>query len=147
MDQNNISVEPGSEEVEPQVQGRDRWRRIIEEHRGSGLGVAAFCRRKGIATSTFYGWRQKLNGSARPTLPKFDRHGSRAFVALKVTGAEPGAPAPSWASPAASVNESVEVCLGGGHRVLVREGFNPRLLQQVVRALEEPSAPSLSRFA
>ena len=35
------------------------WPAVLAAQSSSGLSVAAFCRRQGIATSLFYGWRQR----------------------------------------------------------------------------------------
>jgi transposase-like protein len=42
---------------------RRKWSGIIRQQRLSGLPVAEFCRRNGIATSSFFPWKRKL---ARP---------------------------------------------------------------------------------
>jgi hypothetical protein len=36
----------------------ERWRAILDEQRHSGLGISAFCRKRPIATSSFFGWRR-----------------------------------------------------------------------------------------
>ena len=36
------------------------WRLALEEHRGSGLTVRAFCRREGISEPSFYAWRRRI---------------------------------------------------------------------------------------
>jgi hypothetical protein len=136
MDQNNSSVESGSEEVERQGQGRDRWRAIIEEHRGSGLGVAAFCRQKSIPTSSFYGWRQKLCGRAQSHTAKSAEQRRGRFVPVKVSAAGAGGRGFASASLASGRDEPLELCLPGGRRLLLRSGFDPALLRQAVLTLE-----------
>ena len=37
-----------------------RWRGLLARQISSGLSVAAFCRREGVALSTFHWWRRKL---------------------------------------------------------------------------------------
>ena len=45
--------------------GRDLyWRSVFLEHVDSGLSVQRFCLERGIAHSTFYAWRKKLNEEA-----------------------------------------------------------------------------------
>jgi len=39
---------------------RAKWARIVEDHHGSGLAVAGFCRERSHAISSFYGWRRRL---------------------------------------------------------------------------------------
>jgi transposase-like protein len=36
------------------------WREVIRRQQSSGLSIAEFCRREGLAQATFYNWRQKL---------------------------------------------------------------------------------------
>lgn len=89
-----------------------RWRKVLERQRASGLGVAAFCRRHGLAEASLYAWRRRLSVAAP------------AFVEAKVVGV-PGAGA-----------GVIEVCLRGGRRVRVGRGFDPELLKGVVAVLE-----------
>jgi len=39
---------------------RAKWAKIIEDHGGSGLAVAGFCRERSLAVSSFYDWRRRL---------------------------------------------------------------------------------------
>ena len=68
MEQNNTSG-PGADEAEALLPARQRWRALIAQQRESGLGVAAFCRGKSIPTSSFYGWRAKLEGRKQRPRP------------------------------------------------------------------------------
>ena len=59
------------------------WRLVMEEFRGSGLGVREFCRREGLRESSFYAWRRELgnregNNSARPKVSRPNRNGKKA---------------------------------------------------------------------
>jgi hypothetical protein len=49
-----------------------RWRGLLARQSSSGLSVTAFCRREGVALSTFHWWRRKLAGP--------DRRGALASV-------------------------------------------------------------------
>ena len=42
------------------IAASDRWRKIIQQHRHSGLAVTVFCRRTGVPQSSFFAWRRKL---------------------------------------------------------------------------------------
>ena len=44
---------------------RERWARIVDEWRRSGLGVWAFCRKRGVGEHSFYAWRRRL-GDGKP---------------------------------------------------------------------------------
>jgi len=108
-------------EVKPAGSAAERWRAILDEQRHGSLGISAFCRKRSIATSSFFGWRRKL-GDGRVAGAK-----PAAFAAVKVADAvAANCDEPAW----------IEVCLQGGHRLRVLGGFDPELLRQVVRALE-----------
>jgi hypothetical protein len=92
---------------------RQKWRELIERQRSSGLSVAAFCDRQGIAACSLYAWRKKL--APKP-----------AFVEVQAAAPK------TWRS-----GEVIEVRLRGGRRLLVRrEGFDRELLAEVVATLE-----------
>lgn len=38
----------------------DQWRQRLTRQRASGLPIAAFCRKEGVAQAAFYAWRRKL---------------------------------------------------------------------------------------
>jgi hypothetical protein len=78
--------------------------------------VAAFCARHGIAVSSLYAWRRRLAAAAAPV-----------FVEAKLVEVAGGTRSTGM----------IEVRLRGGRRVLVRrEGFDRKLLAEVVAALE-----------
>jgi len=47
------------------LQREARWRAIIERQRSGRAGVAGFCRREGLAVSTFHWWRRRLEPEVR----------------------------------------------------------------------------------
>src|SRR6185503_16096815 len=88
-----------------------KWRELVERQRSSGLSVAKFCARHGVAVPSLHAWSRRL--AAAPM-----------FVEAKVAGA-----------PESS--GMVEVHLCGGRRLRVRrESFDRELLVEVVAALE-----------
>ena len=40
------------------------WRRVLEEHRSSGLSIAKFCRERKLSEGSFYNWRNKMASEA-----------------------------------------------------------------------------------
>ena len=51
----------GSRDTRVRRSERD-WAAIIRRYEASGLGSRAFCRREGLAASSFQRWRQRLRG-------------------------------------------------------------------------------------
>ena len=45
----------------------DQWSQVISDQRAIGLSQVEFCKREGIAPSTFARWRQRLSGAEKPT--------------------------------------------------------------------------------
>ena len=99
---------------EPASAAWHKWRDLIDRQRASGLSVARFCRRNGVAASSFFAWKRKL--ASPPATP--------AFVEAAVARA-PSLPA-----------GRIEVLLRCGRRVRVGMGFDRGLLAEVVAALE-----------
>lgn len=87
------------------------WREIFRRQAGSGLSVAAFCRRSRIAQASFYAWRRKLRKAA-------------TFTEVRVA---PG-PVPA--------NGALELILPGERSIVVRPGFDRATLLALVDALE-----------
>jgi hypothetical protein len=79
--------------------------------------VAAYCLDRGITQGSFYTWKRRLRSPAKPRrMPK------PAFV--EVT------------PPRSQIAGTVEICLHGERRLLVRRGFDHDLLIDLVRTLE-----------
>ena len=89
----------------------ERWRALVEQQRAGAVSVSAFCRRHGLAVSTYFAWRRRLDDAARSTF-------------VEVTAAVDLRPS------------LIEVVVAGGARVQVRAGFDTALLRQVVEALQ-----------
>jgi len=100
-----------------QLPGAEEWRQIIDGQQASGLTVAAYCRDRGIKDSAFYAWKRRLRSSR-----KRNRSSAPVFVEVK-----------SAKTPA---SEAIEICLRGERRLLVRRGYDPDLLSDLVRTLE-----------
>jgi hypothetical protein len=43
------------------------WKAILDEYDGSGQSRAAFCRKRGVSSSTFLLWERKLRRRSRPS--------------------------------------------------------------------------------
>lgn len=97
----------------------ERWRRIFQQWRASGLGVRAFCDRRKIVESQFWWWKRRLAGRVETAQVK----AGPDFV--PVTIVEPPSP----------TSAAIDIRLSSGHRVRVRAG-DRRLLAEVVALLE-----------
>jgi len=98
------------------TRARERWSRIIREHRASGQTVAAFCAERSIPASSFFPWRRRLAEAGED--------GSAVFVEAKV-GADDR-----------QGEQGVTIVLAGGRRIMVGPGFDRRVLLEVIDALE-----------
>ena len=92
-----------------------RWREILRRQAGSGLSIAAFCRRSRIPQATFYVWRRKLRDAA-------------VFTEVHVS------PEPVPATGA------LELVLPDGRGIVVRPGFDRETLLALLDALEQGTA-------
>jgi hypothetical protein len=129
-----------------------QWRRLFQRQRSSGLSVAAFCQREGVAVSTFFAKRRQLewSTSSEPRRSEGSASGARersaapAFVEVRSTGpaedegTDPGdenAAGAGREALACSEPEPIELVLDRGVVVRVRAGFDASLLRRVVEAL------------
>lgn len=105
-----------------EVLGRPYWRsgdaeRVLEAWRQSGQSMAAFAREQGLSRARLARWHGRLRD--RPV----------AFHPVRVVGDSPGL--------AKSVRPTtVDLVLAGGRRVVVGRGFDPELLEKLVRVVE-----------
>ena len=91
--------------------------RVLEAWRRSGQSGAAFAREHGLSCARLLRWRDRLKRTAAPR-----------FHPVRVV---PGAERIAVAGTAA-----LELELRSGHRIRVHAGFDPELLEQLVRAVE-----------
>ena len=96
---------------------RERWLGIVREQQGSGLTVAAFCNKLGIAESSFYPWKRRLAETGNTDEESM-------FVEAKI-GADDR-----------RGEHGVTVVLAGGRRIIVGPGFDRRVLLEVIETLE-----------
>lgn len=87
--------------------------RVLAAVQRSGSSVAAFAREHGVNEARLLRWRQHLRDTSTPR-----------FHPVKVVRT-------------AAVRESpIELVLVGGERLVLRKGFDPTLLRQIVHSLE-----------
>ena len=97
--------------------GAEFWRPIIDGQRPSGLTVARYCRDRGVTEGSFYTWKRRLRSPAKPK-----RLAKTGFVEIT--------------PPNAQTARTIEICLRGERRLLVRRGFDRDLLIELGGALE-----------
>jgi transposase len=109
----------------------ERWREIVKEQTCSKQTVAEYCRQRGIAASSLFAWKRRLKRAAGGVAPAM---AASTFVEAKVksddrVGDEPG----GEGFPSESC---IEIRCVGERRIMVRKGFDPEALKQVVAVLE-----------
>jgi hypothetical protein len=103
------------------------WRRTISEAARSGISIRQFCRQRRLRESQFYWWQRKLRASQQAgTTPRPDgNHGKTASFALV-------------SEEAGARDAGIELVLGDGHRLRIRQGVDEETLRAVLAALEQP---------
>lgn len=99
---------------------QERWRRILQEHRASGLSVTQFCRRAGVPQSSFFAWQRKLRNAV-------------TFTEVKLS------------PTAATISDGIELRLPGRRGVVVRPGFDRQTLLDVLHLLEADASTGARR--
>jgi len=100
------------------------WRRTISEAARSGMSIREFCRRRRLRESQFYWWQRKLkagreeHGLRRPSA-------NRNPASFALVSEEAGA-----------TDAGIELVLGDGRRLRIRQGVDEETLRAVLAALE-----------
>ena len=71
---------------------RAHWQAVIARAEASGQSIPAFCRAEGIRPRTFYGWRARLNATAREAVVAPTPNGAARFLDLGTLGAARAGP-------------------------------------------------------
>src|SRR5947209_3025838 len=95
--------------------------RLVAEYEASGLGRQACCEKHGLSLSTLSRHRKRQQGSRAA--------GDERWVTVELSKAR-------QASGMGPGNELV-VVLSSGRRIEVRSGFDAKVLEQLVRVLEQ----------
>ena len=115
---------------QPDPANERRWRELILRWQQSGLGVRDFCKRHRLSEANFYAWRRVLRqrGVIDDVPPTNDRCAATPPVFVKVA-----------LNAGAASHPSIDLVLAQGRLLRIHPGFDPDLLRQLVRLLEEPS--------
>jgi hypothetical protein len=74
-----------------QAERESRWRGIIGRQRAGRMGVAEFCRREGIALSTFHWWRRRLGIGVPGAVQWIEARGAEVHLAAAAAARPPAA--------------------------------------------------------
>jgi transposase-like protein len=102
------------------------WQKIIREAVRSGMSIREFCRQRRLKESQFYWWQRRLKAARG--------EGTRRRVAV-----HRGAASFALVSDEAGAAEAgIELVLGDGRRLRIRQGVEEATLRAVLAALESP---------
>jgi len=121
--------------VDPRTaRAEERWRKVIDDWRRSGLQAGEFCRERGVSLRGFHAWRRRLAGGGRkpragaprPSRPvsRRRRAGGAAFLPVRVV---PRAPAPA----------GIEIEFPTGHVLRAGAEVPPDVLARAVALLDD----------
>jgi hypothetical protein len=103
------------------------WRRHLSRQDGSGIRIRDYCQQHGLKEPSFYSWRRIIHerdrqaGQKRPATP--------AFLPIAVVDAS-----------TRSDHHSIEIRLGSGCSVCIRNGCDRGLLADVLVLLQNQPA-------
>jgi len=112
---------------------REHWRALLEAQRRSGLGLAAFCRRRGLRKGTLSFWKWKL---AREAEAGTGRAAMASFVPIQLAAVPPRPREPRATAGMLAELGELEIALTDGRLVRVRGRVEPLWLAVVLRAIE-----------
>ena len=102
------------------------WEKTISEAARSGTSIREFCRQRRLKESQFYWWQHKLRTTRQAgTTPKSSGQGGPATFALV-------------SDEAGTMDAGIELVLGEGRKLRIRQGVDEETLRTVLAALEPP---------
>ena len=102
------------------------WQKIIPEAVRSGMSIREFCRQRRLKESQFYWWqRRRQAGRGEGTRRRPAVQGGAASFALV-------------SEEAGATDGGIELVLGDGRRLRIRQGVEEATLRAVLAALESP---------
>ena len=105
---------------------QEAWKRILSEHKRSGLSARQFCKAKGIPVQTFYWWKRRLSnfgGNGKPESKK-----RKSLVPVVVFE-------PNKSGDGSSGKEPFELLLKDGVVLRVPQDFEGNALESLLRSL------------
>jgi len=102
------------------------WEKTISEAARSGTSIRQFCRQRRLKESQFYWCQHKLRtGRGAGTTPKSTGQGGPATFALV-------------SDEVGTTDAGIELVLGEGRKLRIRQGVGEETLRTVLAALESP---------
>jgi hypothetical protein len=104
------------------------WREKVNAAVSSGQTQAEFCRAQGLSAGAYFWWKRvltRIDRGTRPAAAASRRKLPKRGLFLPVTVREPRAET--------SAEHPLEIALGAGRVIRVREGCDPKLLEAVIR--------------
>ena len=105
---------------------REAWKRILSEHKRSGLSARQFCRSKGIPVQRFYWWKRRLSNFEGNDKPKSKKR--KSLVPVVVFEA-------NKSGDGSSGKEPFELLLKDGVVLRVPQDFEGNALESLLLAL------------
>ena len=102
------------------------WQRTIGKAVRSGMSIREFCRRRRLKESQFYWWQRRLK-AGRGERGRRQRSARNPQASFALVSEEAGA-----------TDAGIELVLGDGHRLRIRQGVKEETLRAVLAALEPP---------
>jgi len=100
------------------------WQRTIRKAARSGMSIREFCRQRRLKESQFYWWQHKLK-VGRQEGPIRERGVNRGRASFALVSDEPE-----------GTDAGIELVLGDGRRLRIRQGVDEETLRAVLAALE-----------
>jgi transposase-like protein len=115
-----------------------RWRRIIQGHARSGLGVREFCRRGKLTETAFYFWRRELlrRDGERHEAEQEQRRPRKLSAGARPVGRAAFVPVTVAQDVGPHTGGRIEIELSGGRRVHVIAPVDRQALADVLAVLE-----------
>jgi hypothetical protein len=118
------------------------WRERLRRYERSGLTIREFCKQEDLSAAQFSWWRAELRRRVAKAAPgrkggKKTTKRSRARKNAKRSKAVAAGFFPVEVKHSLPALASVEVVLDRPPRIRISRGFDPKLLRDVVRVLEQ----------
>ncbi len=111
---------------EQAVEKERYWQRTVREAARSGMSIREFCRQRRLKESRFYWWQRRLKVGRQQGM-------------MRRQGTDRGATSFALVSDESGITDAgIELVLGDGRRLRIRQGVDEETLRAVLAALEQP---------